>query len=351
VSSALTTTETTRPDLYLAPFVTWHLFRPVALLLAEFSLYLVCVIGAVISSNIAAKLGFAFIAGILTATLGIIGHDCAHRGGTRHQWLNRLIATIGFLPALHPLSRWAHHHNQVHHRYTAQLGVDNAFPPMTVEEYRTASPMQRAYYRFLRGLGGHATYYLVEIWLRQIFFPGASERATLRARDYVDFMFVYAWLIALLGGLTYAAHSYLGQSIGAAFANAAIFGLAIPFLLWNFYISFVTVVQHTGPDVRWSMPTGRPSTVEQKMRGTVHIVFWAPIDLLFHRLMQHTAHHLNPIIPMYSLKAAQNGLEHIRDDVIVVTWTPAYHWRLTRTCKLYDPNTNRWCDFSLQPTT
>ncbi|MEI9993393.1 MAG: fatty acid desaturase [Rhizomicrobium sp.] len=342
----LMTTDKARAEL--APFVTWHLFRPVALLLAEFSLYGLCVFCAVVSTALWAKLGFAFVAGILTATLGIIGHDCAHRGGTRHQWLNRLIATIGFLPALHPLSRWAYHHNLVHHRFTAQIGIDNAFSPMTVEDYRKASPLRRAYYRYQRSLLGHATHYLIDIWLLQIFFPTARERATLKGRDYLDFVFVYAWLAVLLGGLAFAAHALNGQSWGAAFGNAFLFGLLIPFLLWNLYISFVTVVQHTGPDVRWSVPTGRPSTPEQKMRGTVHIVFWEAFDLLFHRLMQHTAHHLNPIIPMYSLKAAQASLESIRSDVLVVHWTPAYHWRLTRTCKLYDPQADGWRDFRFQ---
>src|SRR5215472_11157521 len=181
---ALATSEKTRPDLYLAPFVTWHLFRPVALLLAESALYLGCVTAAVLCTGTAAKLGFAFVAGILTATLGIIGHDCAHRGGTRYQWLNRLIATIGFLPALHPLSRWAHHHNQVHHRYTAQIGVDNAYSPMTVADYRAASPARQAYYRFQRSVFGQPLFYLIDIWAPKIFAPGSSERRTFRARDY-----------------------------------------------------------------------------------------------------------------------------------------------------------------------
>jgi omega-6 fatty acid desaturase (delta-12 desaturase) len=341
----LSTSDKPRAELFLAPYVTWHLFKPLALLAAEFSLYCLCVFCAVIATNLWAKLGFGVAAGVLTATLGIIGHDCAHRGGTRYQWLNRIIATIGFLPALHPLSRWAHHHNQVHHRFTTQIGVDNAFSPMTVEQYRTASALRRAYYRYQRSLLGHATYYLIDIWLLQIFFPSKAECATLRRRDVTDFVLVYIWLAALLAALTLAAHGLLHQSWLAAFANAALFGFLIPFLLWNLYISFVTVVQHTGPDVHWSLPTGRPSTPQQKMRGTVHIVFWEAFDLLFHRLMQHTAHHLNPIIPMYSLKAAQAGLEQMRGDVIVVHWTPAYHWRLMRTCKLYDTVADGWHGF------
>lgn len=337
-----------RADLNLVPFVTRHLFRPLALLIAEFALYALAVVDAVLLTPMWEKLLLSVAAGILTATLAIIGHDCAHRGGTRYSWLNRLIGTIGFLPALHPLSRWAHHHNQVHHRYTAQIGVDNAYPPMSVTDYRAASPARRAYYRFQRSVWGQPFFYLIDIWVPDIFLPQAG----LKARDYLDFALVYAWLAALLAGLTWLSHNVLGGSWGGAFANAAVFGLLIPFLVWNLFISFVTVIQHTGPAVKWSLPTGRPSTPEQKLHGTVRIRFPEPIDILFHRLMQHTAHHLNPIIPLYSLKAAQRTLEDGHgDEVISVRWTPAYHAALTRTCKLYDPERDCWCDFDFRPTT
>src|SRR5215831_4456134 len=86
-------------DLNLVHFVTRHIFRPIALLCVELALYAFAVIAAVLSTTLLAKLGFAFLAGVLTATLAIIGHDSAHRGGTRYSLLNRLIGTLGFLPA------------------------------------------------------------------------------------------------------------------------------------------------------------------------------------------------------------------------------------------------------------
>jgi omega-6 fatty acid desaturase (delta-12 desaturase) len=346
-------THDRRGDLNLVPFVTRHLFQPIALLVVELAIYAFAVVAAVISTSLLAKLGFSFLAGVLTATLAIIGHDAAHRGGTKYSWLNRLIGTFGFLPALHPLSRWAHHHNQVHHRYTAQIGVDNAYSPLTVEEYRSASPARQMYYRFQRSVWGQPGFYLIDIWLPKIFLPGASERRGFHARDYWDLALVYVWLLALLAALTWLSSTYGGAAgLGEAFANGAVFGLVIPFLVWNLFISFVTVIQHTGPQVKWSLPTGRPSTADQKMRGTVRIRFPEPIDLLFHRLMQHTAHHLNPIIPLYSLKAAQRNLEEGHgDEVIAVRWTPAYHMRLVRECKLYDPKADGWCDFDFRPST
>jgi len=103
--------------------------------------------------------------------------------------------------------------------------------------------------------------------------------------------------------------------------------------------------------VRWSIPTGRPSTFEQKLHGTVRIRFPEIVDAVFHRLMQHPAHHINPIIPLYTLKSAQHRLEDLDPEgLILVRWTPAYHLRLTRVCKLYDPARNGWCDFQYRPT-
>ena len=46
------TADKPRADLTLAPFVTWHLFRPVALLTAEFSLYCFCVFCAVVAASL-----------------------------------------------------------------------------------------------------------------------------------------------------------------------------------------------------------------------------------------------------------------------------------------------------------
>lgn len=344
--------ESTKVTWDPTPFLTRHLVRPVLLVSLEFAAYMACVLGAVLSHSFGLKLILSLLAGVLTATLAIISHDAGHRGGIRYRWLNRLIGTIGFLPALHPLSRWEHHHNQIHHRYTAQIGLDNAYSPMTVEQYRAASPARQLYYRFLRSGFGQPIFYLFEVWLPKLFLPGRSERSSFQTRDYIDIAIVYLWLPVFLASLTALSFARNpGEHLAHAFINAAVFGFVVPFLVWNLFISFVTVVQHTGPGVKWSKPSGRPSTPEQKMRGTVRILFPEPIDLLFHRTMQHTAHHLNAMIPLYSLKSAQRGLEDAtNDDVITVRWTPAYHMRIVRSCKLYDPDCDGWCDFEFRAT-
>ena len=336
----------------LAGFMRRRLFLPFAIFLLSFAIYGACAAGAVIASLLAVKILLAVVAGVFIANLAIIGHDAVHRSFTSSRLLNRLIGTMAFLPALHPYGRWEHHHNRVHHRYTAQIGVDNAFSPMTVEQYRAASPGRRLYYRFTRSLGGQLFFYMIDIWLPKMFLPFPCEAHGFRGSDWIDLAAVYAWLAGFVIGLAYVSQVYSGgtQTFGEALSNAAIFGLLIPFLVWNVFISFVTIVQHTAPSVHWVMPTGRPSTHEQKLRGTVHVRFPEVVDWFFHRVMQHIAHHVNPMVPLYTLKGAENMVTaQDTDRAIFERWTPAYHWRLARDCKLYDPVGDGWCNFDLMP--
>ena len=323
---------------------------PTIIFLAGFAAYGACVAGAVLAARLDVKIACAVLAGVFIANLAIIGHDAVHRSFTSLRWLNRFIGTAAFLPALHPYSRWEYHHNRVHHLYTAQIGVDNAFSPMTPQQYRAATPGRRAYYRFMRSLGGQPFFYMVDIWLPKIFLPVPSEARTFETIDWIDLAVVYAWLAAFIFGLAALVQAYAGADFGAALADAALYGFLIPFLVWNLFISFVTIVQHTGPKVRWTMPTGRPSTYAQKVRGTVHVGFPEILDWFFHRVMQHLAHHINPVIPLYALKDAEKKVIADATEIPVIErWTPLYHWRMTRDCKLYDPERECWCGFDFQP--
>ncbi len=337
----------------LFPFVRRRVVLPCIIVAVSLLIYGASIAGAVFAESLAIKTSLAVLAGVFIANLAIIGHDAVHRSFTSVRWLNRAIGTIAFLPALHPYGLWEHHHNRVHHRYTAQIGVDNAYSPMTIEQYRSARPGQRAYYRFMRSLAGQPFFYMVDIWLPRMFLPSPTEARNFRKSDWVDFAIVHVWLLAFvfgLAGLSYA-FSTDGGGFGAALLNASVFGFIIPFFVWNLFISFVTIVQHTSPKVRWVMPTGRPSTHEQKLRGTVHVRFPQAMDWFFHRVMQHIAHHVNPMIPMYALKGAEREvMAREMEAAVIERWTPFYHWRMTRDCKLYDPAIDGWCDFRFQPT-
>ena len=125
----------------------------------------------------------------------------------------------------------------------------------------------------MRSLAGQPFFYMVDIWLPKMFLPLRNEVRNFRKSDWVDFAIVHVFLLVFVFGLAWLSYALSDEAIGfgSALLNAAVFGFVIPFLVWNLFISFVTIVQHTSPNVRWVMPTGRPSTHEQKLRGTVHV--------------------------------------------------------------------------------
>lgn len=330
----------------LAPFAQRSATFSVLVLTADLIVYALMVYGAIAAEALWLKLLFSFGAGTMIALSAIIGHDAGHQSFSSSKGLNRLCGTLAFLPALHPFCLWEHHHNRVHHRYTAQLGVDNAFPPMTVDDWREATVCERAHYRFMRSLWGQPFFYLIDIWVLDMFLPFLRNEPKMNGRTWFDLILVYVYLAAFLAGTIYLAYAIAGDGSwwNAAF-NAVVFAWAIPFLIWNVFISFLSIVQHTGPEVRWTVPNGQPSNVDQMLAGTVHIVFPEWLDRLMHRIMQHQAHHVHVGIPLQELRRAQAAVAEANDGKLVQVWTPLYHWRLTRTCKLYDHRRNRWVGF------
>ncbi len=328
----------------LTPFARRDAALSVFIVGIDIVAYAAVVYATIVADGIWLKLLFAFGAGTMISLMAIAGHDAAHQSFSNSKRLNRFFGTIAFLPALHPYSLWELHHNRVHHRFTAQIGVDNAFSPMSVEQYGDASPLHRAYYRFMRSLWGQPWFYLVDIWVPQIYLPFGKAGPKISRETWFDIALVYAYTVAFAVACMWIAHA---RADGFwPMIEALLFALVIPFLIWNVFIAFLTVVQHTGPDLRWQMPTGQPSTADQALAGTAHVVLPEPIDWLFHRIMQHPAHHINVGIPLHRLKKAEAQLEDSEPRALVRVWTPAYHWRLTRECQLYEPRTNAWVRFA-----
>jgi omega-6 fatty acid desaturase (delta-12 desaturase) len=258
----------------------------IAMLIANLIVYGLFVYGTIAAEAIWLKVLFAIGAGTMISLSAIVGHDAGHQSFSGSKAVNRFFGTIAFLPALHPFSLWEHYHNRVHHRFTAQIGLDNAFSPMTVEQYRNASPARRVYYRFLRSLWGQPFFYLLEVGIPQMLLPFLRKEPAMTPRIWFDLILVYAFFAEFLLICTYASLSLAGDgNVWAAFGNAFVFAFLIPYLVWNAFISFLSIVQHTGEDVRWVMPTGQPSTAEQAMAGTVHVVFPELVDRLMHRFI------------------------------------------------------------------
>jgi omega-6 fatty acid desaturase (delta-12 desaturase) len=137
---------------------------------------------------VAALWGFCITAGalrwfelgvgsIMAGVLFLVGHDASHRALARSSWLNAWIARIAFMPTLHPETAWNIGHNQRHHGYTNLRGIDHVWTPWSPQEYRGASPVRRALYRFYRSPLGVGFYYLIELWWGHVWRSDPLDRS------------------------------------------------------------------------------------------------------------------------------------------------------------------------------
>ena len=132
----------------------------------------------------------------------------------------------------------------------------------------------------------------------------------------------------------------------------AVFAPLTSFLNWLWFMGFVSYIQHTHPDMAWYDREEEWSFYHVQLKSTAHVTFPWFVERLFHNIMDHPAHHIDPTIPLTALPQSQKQLENAYPEhAVVIRWTPRQFLRLTRCCKLYDFERHCWLDFDGRPTT
>lgn len=326
--------------------------KGIALLLLNAALYLAAVAGAIFAASMWAKFGCSLLVGLLTGLLFVVGHDACHQSLTPHRNLNKLIGRLAFLPSLHTYSLWDLGHNRIHHRYTNLKGYDYVFTPLTRAEYDGLSRARRLRQRLYRSPLGHGLFYFYEVWWKKMFFPRARDVDKKRAIYTVDSLLIAIWgslLILsalLLPGLLSAGH----LNLASIRWEAIVFVFLLPQIIWNQLMGFLIYLHHTHPRVAWFADYDEWSSAEQ-LRASVHIRFPFWLGLLFHNIMEHTAHHAHMQIPLYELRGAQAILQRrFSQEIIEQPWSLKVYLDSTKKCKLYDYDRHMWTDFEGQPT-
>ncbi len=301
------------------------------------------------------KTGLGYANGLVIGMLFLIGHDACHQGLTPVAWLNRVIGRIAFLPALHPYTGWELSHNGLHHSFTNLKNSDPGYAPFSKDEFDRLPRWRRGLERLYRTWAGLALYYLIENWLKLEMFPRREHRARMRSQRLYSYdrAAVIAFALTVIAASVYFGMKVRPDGQAAWLAAVGHVGVAwlLPFLIWNGFISFITFQQHTHPRVRWFDNEDEWSFYETQVRGTVHIEFPSWLRLLLHNINEHTAHHINPRVPLYELKDAQDEVRRLlEDDVIVLVWSPRMTRETLRRCKLYDYRAHQWLDFAGRPT-
>jgi omega-6 fatty acid desaturase (delta-12 desaturase) len=131
-------------------------------------------------------------------------------------------------------------------------------------------------------------------------------------------------------------------------ATAVVFLFLVPLVAIQWMIGWVVFFNHTHPDVVWYDDADEWARHEVQLEGSTglrfHPVLHAPMP---RRIMNHTAHHVDPGVPLERLAAAQRHLVATYGDRVV---SPEFSRRwlcdVLRHCQLYDYDAQRWIPFT-----
>ena len=294
--------------------------------------------GCLIIVSLAAPAPLAIImtvpSGVMIGLLFIVGHDACHNSLTPSSRLNKIAGRVAFLPALHSFPLWDLAHNRTHHRNNNVRGWDYVWEPLTASDYRAKGPLSRALYRFHRTPVGVPFYYLTNIWAPRLVAARFMKAHQLDTILIVLFAALQIWGVITLGGL-----------LGKDPVTSLMTGMVLPFLIWNFLISFIIFLHHTHPAVRWYASVAAWEANAGAIGGTAHVRFPWPFGPMVLAIMEHNAHHLAPGVPLYNLPDMQSAMENRLD---IVSWRFSWraYFRICRRCKLYDYAAGRWVVFN-----
>lgn len=311
-------------------------------------LYVATLIDAVAPFPLMVNIGAAIGNGICIAMLFIAGHDCCHNALVPGRRWNLWLGRFAFLPVVHSVSLWRVAHNQHHHGRTNLKGVDPVWAPMSVAEYRAASPARQWLERVYRSAYGPILYYYLAIWLPLMILPLSPAARASWKRHLPDSLFVIAGFAATLVGIAFLGHAVAPER---SVWLTLLLGWVIPYAGWNYLAAITVYLNHTHPDIPWFDAEERWSFYNGNVMGTAHVRM--PIDIfpLYTDVMAHPAHHAHVATPVYGLPEAQAALAaRAGGDVKEYMLSASEYRRIVSACKLFDFERMCWTDFDGVPT-
>ena len=122
------------------------------------------------------------VSGVAVAMLFALAHDAAHGSLAGSRRMNRLLATLCFLPSWYPYTPWIRGHNHLHHGWTNVAECDYSWRPVSPADYRAMPRWRRAVEHVYRSWWGLWLHSIVEIWWKHMAMPRESDRRYLDAR-------------------------------------------------------------------------------------------------------------------------------------------------------------------------
>jgi omega-6 fatty acid desaturase (delta-12 desaturase) len=308
--------------------------------------YITAIAGVIFLENIYARIACSLLAGLIISLLFVVAHDAAHDSFTNSRLLNRIIARICYIPFLNNYSLWLIAHNRMHHQHTNLKG-ENSWSPLSKQEYDALPAWRQKLERFYRSPAGICFNYMVERWWKNKFFPFKRIVGEYKAVYWMDFLFLIACLGIYLGVLVSAGNSFVHTNA----VELIVLGFVVPFVYASFIVGMSVYLQHTHESIPWFETEAEMQQLGKTEETTMHVRFPQWYNLISHNVMEHTAHHVDPRIPLYRLAEAQKTLISVLGiEMSAITFTVSGFLKTMSICKLYDYKNHCWLDFSGHPS-
>lgn len=312
------------------------LFRTFFSGILDIFLYLTAMAGVFYFDPWPLKLLFGGLAGCAVAFMFVWAHDAAHGALFRSKRLSEVLGTIFMLPSFNMYRLWILGHNRVHHGFTIFTPIDWIWRPLSPEQYSSRAWYKRWFYQMERTPYFCALHYLVHVWLTKmvLFLPEASfrERAFYRLNKLIalGFFAVLASLAWVLGGG----------------AMGVLAGVAVPFVVFNYFIALFVYLHHTHPDIPFFDKRGEWSMTLGQLYCTTVVRCSRVAEFLTQNILIHVPHHVDSRIPFYRLEQAYEALKASYGEFIHeyrFSWREVF--RIFARCKLYDYEAKAWLTF------
>jgi omega-6 fatty acid desaturase (delta-12 desaturase) len=321
----------------------------VAFALADYLLFYAGAALAILAPWWTVKAIGVLVSGVAAAMLFALAHDAAHGSLAGTRLMNRLLATLCFLPSWYPFTPWIRGHNHLHHGWTNVAECDYSWRPVSPDDYRAMPRWRRAVEHMYRSWWGLWLHSIIEIWWKHMAMPRESDRRYLHAGHLAaDRLLVAVSLVFHVAMCWFVAPQWITLAGGPMLHPAAIVVMVVVLPWWIFHVMFsvVTFLHHTHPRVPWFRTRRESSFFAGQVQATVHVELPVWVELLLHNITVHGAHHVDPRIPFRRLPHAQRRLESaFAEEVIVERWSLRSFIAVTRVCQLYDYDARRWHTF------
>lgn len=343
-----TSTSTSNPHRSrLSAFATANDSLAILILFTDISIYLACVIAAVVVDAIPLKILLSSVAGTMISQLFSIGHDAAHKSYVTSKRANAIIARLVFMPVLHNYTLWTYVHNRLHHAYPNIKGY-NSWSPMSFQEYQALPKWRQIVEKIYRSPAGFGPYYLFERWLKDKFFPRKHIPQTYHADAWKDFFLLMVYLFVFVSAIV-----ALSVAQEKSVVSGVLWGAIVPFVFWLYAMGLTVYQQHTSERVKWYKSLSEwKQDVNSQFEVSIHVKYPGWYNFITHNSYYHPVHHVNARIPVYNLRKAQAALEDSDSSLIVkIPFSMSAFYQTIRNCKLYDYDNKRWLDFDGAATT